>query len=164
MTFQKQEDITPKQLQLYNTIVDYVCMFGFQPNLTELGAKLKISRKAISDRLAQLTTKGYVELVGNRATKLLKTQFQCVIPTGKYGRLSPIEQRVIYTILNFVETYGYQPSCKEITSETGIASIQLEETFSSLIKRNYIRFTRYHHDRAINLLVVDVKVAPTEME
>ncbi len=51
-------EVTPKQIEVYELILNHVKMYGFQPNLNELSRLLNIKLPATRERVHQLVNKG----------------------------------------------------------------------------------------------------------
>lgn len=51
-------EVTPKQAEVFELILNHVKEFGYQPTLAELSKLLKIETPAVRERVAQLVSKG----------------------------------------------------------------------------------------------------------
>jgi repressor LexA len=59
------KDLTDKQKQLYNLLLEYYSEVGYSPTLKELSEMLGVSIPAVKARLIWIEKKGYIKLVGS---------------------------------------------------------------------------------------------------
>lgn len=75
MPFERTTELTEKQAEVWKYLVDHVERHGFQPSNREMAEHFGIFPKALSDRLDQLASKGYIQFAGKWQDRCLKLNY-----------------------------------------------------------------------------------------
>lgn len=66
------KELTTKQKEVFDYIKGYSKQFDYQPTIREMATHFKVSTTAITCRIKGLVQKNYIEVMGNRAIRILK--------------------------------------------------------------------------------------------
>jgi SOS-response transcriptional repressor LexA len=166
VVFERQDDPTEAQNEVYNLILDCVCDNGFQPSMSEMAEALEISVPAVGDRVRQCASKGLFELQHAsqaRCLRFRKLRFRPEHGAG-FARLPAAtegEALVWESLVEGVSRHGYQPSGSEIASYIGRSKPTVHHYVKGLEKKGYIRRGPKGAERAIALL--HTKFVPEEI-
>jgi hypothetical protein len=122
--FKRQEEITEKQLGIYQHIVRWVADYGYQPTVSEMADYFGLkSRRSVIDRLHQLASKGYVglpERYQERCIRLTGVGFKATFEDVETPEVLREEDCALYEyIARFVCEHGFQPSTIEAGEHFG---------------------------------------------
>jgi hypothetical protein len=68
----KDPEISTKQLEAYQILLNHVKEFGFQPNMVEMKQLLGVEAPSIRGRLKQLADKGLIDSAPSRAERCVR--------------------------------------------------------------------------------------------
>lgn len=166
MTFKRVEEVTPKQLELYDFLVRHVEQFGYQPSLKEMGEAFGVTRNAVKDRVKQLVHKGLVALPAvyqDRCLGLPGLRFAAAhlpAPGGLGARLGEAHWAAYEVLVRYVEDHGFQPSLVEIGEAVGVTRTAAGYTVRVLADAGYVTLPDKYQERCLGLPFVAFTAAP----
>jgi SOS-response transcriptional repressor LexA len=145
MTFKRVEEITEKQGEVLNFLIDHVSKYGYQPSIGEMAKEFGITHVAMADRIRQLASKGVLDLPGPRQERcflLRHYRFSPVLVEDldcpAAAELDEHEANVWATMVDVLAEIGYQPTKDELGRLLGRCRKTVAELYDRLTAKGYL--------------------------
>jgi Mn-dependent DtxR family transcriptional regulator len=176
MVFEPQKEVSAKQAEVWDYIVNHVCEHGFQPTAVDMAEHFKVTPAAVRERVTHLVRKGLLGL-GARGTErsldLMGLKFEPVIDSAAIDGLPVLTEQEAETwvaVVDFVADNGFQPSFKELGGLLGVSQVTVTARMEGVVAKGHAGFSlrpegdpnrRQTKERAMRLTGVRFRVAPS---